>query len=138
MFYPLGLSITHFRPVADNVSFRVSLCRCLSGNRQLGALKGAAAVDIVFNMATSKTCLPPVPDADALSLVSVPVGPGPASGAGRCGSRRPRLRHGHLDDLEGLFATCSRRGFAVLRAGSCRVGPADDIPKQSGWVDRGT
>ena len=147
MFYPLGLSITHFRPVADNVSFRVPLCRCSSGNRQLGALKGAAAVDIVFDMATSKTCLRPVPDADSLSFVPVLVGPepwqlvgldgaaavdlvinmatsttsrgclrpvpdadslslvpvlvglGPASGSGRCGSRRPRLRHGHLDGL---------------------------------------
>ena len=77
MFYPLGLSITHFRPVADNVSFRGPLCRCSSGNRQLGALKGAAAVDIVFDMATSKTCLRPVPDADSLSFVPVLVGPEP-------------------------------------------------------------
>ena len=111
MFYPLGLSITHFRPVADNVSFRGPLCRCSSGNRQLGALKGAAAVDIVFDMATSKTCLRPVPDADSLSFVPVLVGPEPASGSGRCCSRRPRLRHGHLDDL---FPTCSRQRFAWM------------------------
>jgi hypothetical protein len=97
------------------------MCRCLSGNRQLGVLEGAAAVDIVFDMAASMTCLRPVPDANSLSLVAVPVGPGPASGSGRCGRRRPRLQHGHLDDLDELFATCSRRGFAVPRTVSCRA-----------------
>jgi hypothetical protein len=131
MFYPLGLSITHFRPVADNVSFRGPLCRCSSGNRQLGALKGAAAVDIVFDMATSKTCLRPVPDADSLSFVPVLVGPEPASGSGRCCSRRPRHQHGHLDDLDDLFATCSRCGFAVPRLGSCRARAS-----QWGWTVR--
>ena len=33
------------------------------------------------------------------------------AGSGRCCSRRPRLRHGHLDDL---FPTCSRQRFAWM------------------------
>ena len=48
------LSTTCFRPVPDNV-LRPS-CRCLSGNRQLGVLDGAAAVDLVFDIVYSKTC----------------------------------------------------------------------------------
>ena len=37
-------------------------CRFLSGHGQLVVLDGAAAVDLVFDMATSTTCFRPVPD----------------------------------------------------------------------------
>ena len=88
---------------------RCLTCRFLSDQCQLVGLDGAAAVDLVFDMATSTTCFRPVPDADSPSFVSVLVGPWPASGSGRCCSRQPRVRHGHLGDL---IPTCFRQRFA--------------------------
>ena len=41
---------------------RCPSCRFLSGHGQLVVLDGAAAVDLVFDMATSTTCFRPVPD----------------------------------------------------------------------------
>ena len=119
-------STTCFRRVSDNVS-RGPSCRYMSGNRQLGGLDGAAAIDLVFGIASSKTCSRHF--FAALSSTSLPRRPFPDlfPVQFRGPSCRSLSMNRRLDVLDGASAvdlvfdiaysmTCFRHCFAVLRA----------------------
>jgi hypothetical protein len=69
---------------------------------QLGVLYGAAAVDLVFDIAPRRR----VPDTGSLSFVPVLVGSRSAGGSGRCCNRRLCLRHRHLN-MCSVFYFCT-------------------------------